>query len=250
MKVLKIEKIEKGTVRNLTVLKNHTFITENGIVTHNCDGASDQFYKALRGTIEKFASNTRFIATCNYINKIPDAIQSRFEVIDFNPVDSAEENSLKEEWKNRVKVILNKIGISIDDESLETFQKNYYPDFRSALNRIQTWMIEGVKEVDSQKIKEFGWSYEDLYKMLVESKDPVKNYQILVGEYSGKVDEVMSALGSEFLDWLIGNKPELSNIIPGVIILVANHQSQRVQVIDPTVSLLSLFFSIQKLISQ
>jgi replication factor C small subunit len=248
MKVLKIEKIEKGTVRNLTVLKNHTFITENGIVTHNCDGASDQFYKALRGTIEKFASNTRFIATCNYINKIPDAIQSRFEVIDFNPVDSGEENLLKEEWENRVKVILNKIGISIDDESLETFQKNYYPDFRSALNRIQTWMIEGVKEVDSQKIKEFGWSYEDLYKMLVESKDPVKNYQVLVGEYSGKVDEIMSALGSEFLDWIIGNKPELSNIIPGVIILVAEYQAQRVQVIDPTVSLLSLFFSIQKLI--
>jgi len=218
------------------------------VVLDEFDGASDQFYKALRGTIEKFASNTRFIATCNYINKIPEAIQSIFEVIDFNPVDSSEENDLKDEWKNRVNVILKKIGISIDEESLETFQKNYYPDFRSALNRIQTWMIEGVKEVDSQKIKEFGWSYEDLYKMISESKDPVKNYQILVGEYSGKVDEIMSALGNEFIDWIIGNKPELSNIIPGVIILVAEHQAQRVQVIDPTISLLSLFFSIQKLI--
>jgi DNA polymerase III delta prime subunit len=218
------------------------------VVLDEFDGASDQFYKALRGTIEKFASNTRFVATCNYINKIPEAIQSRFEVIDFNPVDTSEETSLKDEWKNRIRIILTKIGISIDDESLETFQKNYYPDFRSALNRIQTWMIEGVKEVDSQKIKEFGWSYEDLYKMLVDSKDPVKNYQVLVGEYSGKVDDVMSALGNEFIDWLIGNKPELSNIIPGVIILVANHQSQRIQVIDPMVSLLSLFYGIQKLI--
>lgn len=219
------------------------------VVLDEFDGASDQFYKALRGTIEKFASNTRFVATCNYINKIPEAIQSRFEVIDFNPVDSSEENDLKDEWKSRINIILTKIGISIDEESLETFQKNYYPDFRSALNRIQTWMIEGVKEVDSQKIKEFGWSYEDLYKMIVESKDPVKNYQILVGEYSGKVDDIMSALGNEFIDWIIGNKPELSKIIPGVIILVANHQSQRVQVIDSMISLLSLFFSIQKLIN-
>jgi replication factor C small subunit len=217
------------------------------VVLDEFDGASDQFYKALRGTIEKFAGNTRFIATCNYINKIPEAIQSRFEVIDFNPVDSSEETALKDEWKNRIRIILTKIGISIDDESLETFQKNYYPDFRSALNRIQTWMIEGVKEVDSQKIKEFGWSYEDLYKMLVDSKDPVKNYQILVGEYSGKVDDIMSALGNEFIDWIIGNKPELSKIIPGVIILVASHQSQRTQVIDPMISLLSLFCSIQKL---
>jgi replication factor C small subunit len=217
------------------------------VVLDEFDGASDQFYKALRGTIEKFASNTRFIATCNYINKIPEAIQSRFEVIDFNPVDSSEETALKDEWKSRIRIILTKIGISIDDESLETFQKNYYPDFRSALNRIQTWMIEGVKEVDSQKIKEFGWSYEDLYKMLVDSKDPVKNYQVLVGEYSGKVDDIMSALGNEFIDWIIGNKPELSKIIPGVIILVASHQSQRTQVIDPMISLLSLFCSIQKL---
>jgi len=218
------------------------------VVLDEFDGASDQFYKALRGTIEKFASNTRFVATCNYMNKIPEAIQSRFEVIDFNPIDSSEETTLKEEWKSRIKIILGKIGISIDDDSLETFQKNYYPDFRSALNRIQTWMIEGVKEVDSQKIKEFGWSYEDLYKMIVESKDPVKNYQIMVGEYSGKVDDIMSALGNEFIDWLIGNKPELSRIIPAVIILVATHQAQRVQVIDPMISLLSLFCSIQKLI--
>jgi len=218
------------------------------VVLDEFDGASDQFYKALRGTIEKFASNTRFVATCNYMNKIPEAIQSRFEVIDFNPIDSSEETALKDEWKSRIKIILAKIGISIDDDSLETFQKNYYPDFRSALNRIQTWMIEGVKEVDSQKIKEFGWSYEDLYKMIVESKDPVKNYQILVGEYSGKVDDIMSALGNEFIDWIIGNRPELSRIIPAVIILVASHQAQRVQVIDPMISLLSLFCSIQKLI--
>jgi len=219
------------------------------VVLDEFDGASDQFYKALRGTIEKFASNTRFVATCNYINKIPDAIQSRFEVIDFNPIDASEETALKDEWKSRINIILNKIGISIDGESLETFQKNYYPDFRSALNRIQTWMLEGVKEVDSQKIKEFGWSYEDLYKMIVNSKDPVKNYQILVGEYSGKVDDIMSALGNEFIDWIIGNKPELSKIIPGVIISVASHQSQRTQVIDPMISLLSLFCTIQKLIN-
>lgn len=218
------------------------------VILDEFDGASDQFYKALRGTIEKFAGNARFIATCNYINKVPDAIQSRFEVIDFNPVSSQEEESLKSEWNKRIRLILNKTGIEIDDDSLNEFQKNYYPDFRSALNRIQTWMIEGVKVIDSSKINEFGWSYEDIYNLLVSSKDPINNYKNISGEYQGKVDEVMSALGSEFIDWIIKNKPELSGIIPGVIVLVADHQSQRTQVIDPMVSLLSLVFSIQKLI--
>jgi DNA polymerase III delta prime subunit len=218
------------------------------VILDEFDGASDQFYKALRGTIEKFAGNARFIATCNYINKVPEAIQSRFEVIDFNPVSSQEEESLKLEWNNRVRLILNKTGIEIDDDSLMEFQKNYYPDFRSALNRVQTWMIEGVKVIDTNKINEFGWSYEDIYNLIVSSKDPVKNYQNISGEYQGKVDDIMSALGTEFIDWLIKNKPDLSNIIPGVVVLVADHQSQRTQVIDPMVSLLSLVFSIQKLI--
>jgi DNA polymerase III delta prime subunit len=217
------------------------------VILDEFDGASDQFYKALRGTVEKFAGNARFIATCNYINKVPDAIQSRFEVIDFNPVNSNEEEELKAEWNKRIGLILGKIGIEIDPESLVEFQKNYYPDFRSALNKVQTWMIEGIKKVDSAKINELGWSYEDLYTLITTSKDPVKNYQNIVGEYQGKVDEVMSALGEEFINWIINNKPELKKIIPAVIVLVADHQAQRNQVIDPMVSLLSLVFQIQKL---
>lgn len=212
------------------------------------DGASDQFYKALRGTIEKFATNTRFVATCNYINKVPETIQSRFEVIDFNPVSPDEDEALKSEWRKRIKLILTKVSIEIDDASLEEFKNNYYPDFRSALNKVQAWMLEGVKVVDSAKINELGWSYEDLYLRIVSSKDPVENYQFIVGEYQGKVDEIMSALGSEFIDWLIKNKSEYKKAIPGIIVLTADHQSQRTQVIDPMVSLLSLIFQIQKLI--
>lgn len=218
------------------------------VILDEFDGASDQFYKALRGTIEKFANNARFIATCNYINKVPDAIQSRFEVVDFNPVSSEEESALKEEWNKRIRLILGKLDIQIDDESLNEFQKNYYPDFRSGLNKVQTWMIEGVKKIDVNKIKELGWTYDSLYNLIVSSKDPIKNYQEIAGEYQGKVDEVMSALGEEFINWIIKNKPDLKKIIPGVIVLVAEHQAQRTQVIDPMVSLLSLVFQIQKMI--
>ena len=218
------------------------------VVLDEFDGASDQFYKALRGTIEKFAFNTRFVATCNYINKVPDSIQSRFEVIDFNPVSSEEEEQLRVEWVTRIKLILSKLAIEIDDLSILEFQKNYYPDFRSALNRIQTWVLEGTTLVDSKKIKEFGWSYENLYNMIMESKDPVNNYKVIVGEFQGKADDVMSALGEEFIDWLIENKPTMTKIIPAVIVLVADHQAQRTQVIDPMVSLLSLVFQIQKLV--
>ena len=218
------------------------------VVLDEFDGASDQFYKALRGTVEKFASNTRFIATCNWINKVPDAIQSRFEVIDFDPVSSEEEAEVKSEWRKRINLILGKVSIEIDEESLLEFERNFYPDLRSSLNKIQTWMLEGTTKVDLAKVREIGWSYESLYNLLFSPPDPIGNYQNLVGEYNGKTDDIMSALGDEFIQWVIKNKKSHSKIIPGVIVLVAEHQAQRLQVIDPMVSLLSLFFQIQKLI--
>ena len=231
---------------NISVLDGKS--SKKVVILDEFDGASDQFYKALRGTIEKFAGNTRFVATCNYINKVPDAIQSRFEVINFDPSTSEEEEIIKIEWRSRVRLILGKLGISIDDDSLSAFEKSYFPDFRSALNRIQSWSIEGVTQLDLAKVKEANWSYEDLYKMLMTSKDPVNNYQVLVGQYSTKVDDVMTSLGGEFIDWIVKNHPDKAKIIPATIVLVASHQAQRTAVIDPVVSLLSLFFQIQKLI--
>jgi replication factor C small subunit len=231
---------------NISVLDGKS--SKKVVILDEFDGASDQFYKALRGTIEKFAGNTRFVATCNWINKVPEAIQSRFEVINFDPSNPEEEEMIKDEWRSRVNLILGKLGITIDQESLVAFEKEYFPDFRSALNRIQSWTIEGIIKIDLSKVKEANWSYEDLYKMIVESKDPVKNYQTIVGQYSSKVDDVMTSLGEEFINWIVKNHPDKTKIIPAVVVLVASHQAQRIAVIDPVVSLLSLFYQIQKLI--
>ena len=217
------------------------------VVLDEFDGASDQFYKALRGTMDKFNKNTRFIATCNWINKVPTPMQSRFQVFIFDPVNKEEEAELKEQWRQRINLILSKLGITIDGKGLESFVKKFYPDMRSALNCIQRWQIQEITEINEQKVSESSWDYEELYTLLFQKLDPVKSYQIIVGQYSNSVGEVMESLGREFIEWIRETKPNSTQIIPAVLILVAQHQSQRAQVIDPVVSLLSLFYSIQKL---
>jgi replication factor C small subunit len=217
------------------------------VVLDEFDGASDQFYKALRGTIEKFAKNTRFVATCNWINKVPDPIKSRFEVFLFDPVNKEEEAELKKQWEDRIVLILGKMSISIEEKALHSFVKKYYPDMRSALNCIQRWQIQEITEISEQKVSESSWDYEEIYDLLFQKLDPVKSYQIIVGQYSNSVGEVMESLGREFIEWIREKKSEKTAVIPAVLILVAQHQSQRNQVIDPVVSLLSLFYSIQKL---
>jgi replication factor C small subunit len=217
------------------------------VVLDEFDGASDQFYKALRGTMEKFTKNTRFIATCNWINKVPDPMKSRFEVFIFDPVSKEEEEDLKNQWMDRIVLILSKLGISIDEKGTQSFVKKYYPDMRSALNCIQRWQIQGINSINENRVSESSWDYEELYDLLFQKPDPIKSYQIIVGQYSNSVGEIMESLGREFIEWIREKKSEKSSVIPAVIILVAQHQAQRNQVIDPVVSLLSLFYSIQKL---
>jgi hypothetical protein len=174
-------------------------------------------------------------------------MKSRFETFIFDPVNKEEEEELKKAWQARIKLITGKISISMDDNALTSFVKKFYPDLRSALNCIQRWQIQGLTSISEDKVSESSWDYEEIYSLLFQKADPVKNYQLIVGQYSNSVGEVMESLGREFIEWIKEKKPEKSQIIPGVIILVAQHQAQRTQVIDPVVSLLSLFFSIQKL---
>lgn len=217
------------------------------VVLDEFDGASDQFYKALRGTIEKYAKTTRFIATCNYLNKIPDAIRSRFQVYDFDPIDKNEELEIKSQWKERISKILNLMGINHDDSNLGTFTKKYFPDMRSALNTIQRWNIDGVTDLTEQKINEIVWNNEEIFQIIIGSKDPVENYKLIVGQYSSRVDEVFSSLDSEFIVWLQEKHPTKIGLIPAIIITVAKHQAERNLVIDPVVSLLACIFSLQQI---
>ena len=120
---------------------------------------------------------------------------------------------------------------------------------RGVLNTIQRWSIQGISSIDEGKISD-SWNYEDLYKLIVSTADPINNYKMIAGQFASDTDDVMASLGNDFINWIIDKRPDLTGIIPGTIILVAQHQAQRNLVIDPLVSLLSLVFSIEKLVQQ
>jgi DNA polymerase III delta prime subunit len=60
---------------------------------------------ALRGAIEEFANNCRFIITCNYKNRIISPIHSRCTNIEFS-IPSEERPTLASQFMERVKYIL------------------------------------------------------------------------------------------------------------------------------------------------
>lgn len=214
------------------------------VILDEMDGAGDQFFKALRATMEKF-TNVRFIATCNYINKIPDPLQSRFQVINFDFLDREEESEIKLQYIDRVGVIFGKLNIACTPDAVLEFVNRNFPDMRTIINKMQYFKTIGLTQITTEDIKKASWSFEDIYQLIISKPDPQKNYQFLVSNYSTMVDDILAALGKEFIDWIQENHKTKINKIPDVLIEVAHYQSQRHLVIDGIVSLLACVFKLQ-----
>ena len=219
------------------------------VILDEVDGVSDQFFKALRATMEQFASNSRFIATCNYINKIPDPILSRFEVVNFD-FNKAEENELTKKYIRRVYDICGKEGMTIEKPALVEFVRRNFPDLRSTLNKLQGYKTQGTTNITVEDVKKFNSVYKDVFELIFNETNPVKNYQYLVGEYSNRVDDVLQTLGEEFIEYIQAEKPNAIKFIPQIAITVAEHQAQRTLVIDAVITMLSCVYKIQEIVRQ
>ena len=217
------------------------------VILDEVDGVSDQFFKALRATMEQFASNSRFIATCNYINKLPDPILSRFEVINFD-FDKEEETELTKKYIRRVYDICKQEEMTIEKDALVEFVRRNFPDLRSTLNKLQGFKTQGTNNITVGDVKRFNSVYKDVFELIFNETDPAKNYQLLVSNYSNRVDDILQSLGEEFIEYIQQEQLQSVKHIPQIIISVAKHQQQRGHVIDPVITMLSCVYEIQGII--
>ena len=215
------------------------------VILDEMDGMSQQAYAALRATMEKCSVNTRFIGTCNYIEKIPDPIQSRFLMIDFN-FTSEEINEVKKGQLLRVVEICRKEGLNITKDAVAKLVLTYYPDFRSIVKKLQRFSLEGKTNVGVDDIKDSASEYAELYDMIITQDNPVENYKFVMKKYSNCVDEAIAALGYPFVEYILKSKPNLMGKIPVITILNAKYQQNLKNCIDPVVVLLANIFELQE----
>ena len=214
------------------------------VILDEMDGMSQQAYAALRATMEKCSVNTRFIGTCNYIEKIPDPIQSRFLMIDFN-FTSEEINEVKKGQLLRVVEICRKEGLNITKEAVAKLVLTYYPDFRSIVKKLQRFSLEGKTNVGVDDIKDSASEYAELYDMIITQDNPVENYKFVMKNYSNCVDEAIASLGYPFVEYILKSKPNIMDKIPVITILNAKYQQNLKNCIDPVVVLLANIFELQ-----
>ena len=101
---------------------------------------------ALRGFIEEFSANCRFILTCNFKNRIIEPLHSRCSVIEFS-IPRKERDALAGQFMQMVQQILSVESINSDPEVLAELIIKYFPDFRRTLNELQRYSNFG--KIDS-----------------------------------------------------------------------------------------------------
>lgn len=219
------------------------------IILDEMDGGSEKFYKALRATIEKYANVARFIGTCNYITKIPEPIQSRFQCINFEFESKEEEKQVKVGYIKRVIAIFKKYGITISQDAAIEFVNRNFPDMRTILNKIQSFYVKGIKEIKIEDIKEINYTYNEVFDMVMKEPSPEANYKLIMSNYATKVDDILGSFGTEFPNYLKEHNEAKLAKLPQVIITVAEYQAQKSVVIDPVISLLACCFKIQQILN-
>ena len=100
------------------------------VILDEADFLTIQAQASLRNTIETFSRSTRFILTCNYVERIIDPLQSRCQVLKIVPPSKAEVAA-------HIAGIMETEGVSFERDDLKTIVNQYYPDLRKCLNTVQ-----------------------------------------------------------------------------------------------------------------
>ena len=100
------------------------------VILDEADFLTIQAQASLRNVIETFSRTTRFIMTCNYVERIIDPLQSRCQVLKVIPPS-------KKEVAVHLASVMATEGTTYEIEDLKIIVNQYYPDLRKCLNTIQ-----------------------------------------------------------------------------------------------------------------
>ena len=185
---------------------------------------------ALRGFIEEFHKNCRFILTCNFKNRIIEPLHSRFSNIEFR-IANKDKPKLASKLFERATYILKEQNVDFEEKVLAELIKKHFPDFRKLINELQRYSVAGTIDagilanvsdenlktlVSHLKGKEFG----DMRKWVVNNidNDPVKIFRKIY-------DSMYENLQSE--------------TIPHAVLIIADYQYKSAFVADQEINLVA-----------
>ena len=200
------------------------------VILDEADFLTIQAQASLRNIIETFSRTTRFILTCNYVERIIDPLQSRCQVLKIVP-------PTKKEVARHLDWVCNQEKISHSIKDLVPLVHQYYPDIRKCINVIQLSTQDNILKLDKSILVSSNY-IDQVIDKLKQDKDTFKEIrQIIADANVDDFDELFRALYERSSEYL----PERE----GTIAILVNEQQYRANFrIDKEINAMSLISQI------
>ena len=176
---------------------------------------------ALRGFIEEFSNNCRFILTCNFKNRIIEPLHSRCGVYEFN---GGNKQLLCQQFMTRCQEILIKENIEFHNKTLAELIMKHYPDWRRVLNELQRYSLSGT--IDPGILNNVSdKNYDDLFSFL-----KTKDFKKMRSWVVSNIDIDASAIFRAIYDRMVTKVTPSS--IPQLVLILADYQYKNAFVAD------------------
>ena len=199
------------------------------VILDEADYMTPNAQAALRNIMETFSKHTRFILTCNYVEKIIDPIQSRCQVFGITPPNKAN-------IAVRLNNICNEESVEVELDSIRTIVNSTYPDIRRSINGLQRQVVDGKVVIDKASMLQADW----MTDVLNELKGSMKFNTIrkIVADSQVKTFD-------EIYRFLIENIDEFASTkVSNCIIIIAEAQYQDTFIVDKEINVMAMFSKI------
>ncbi len=186
---------------------------------------------ALRGFIEEFSNNCRFILTCNFKNRIIEPLHSRCGVYEFNSTKK-DLVGLCESMLSRCSYILTTEGIAHKERDLVPLIIKHSPDWRRVLNELQRGSAGG-----SYSYSEKETSADELFNYLKE-----KDFKKMRAWVANNIDTDTSAIFRQLYDHIYERVAPQS--VPQIVLILADYQYKAAFVADHELNVVACFTEI------
>jgi DNA polymerase III delta prime subunit len=189
---------------------------------------SQSMQPALRGFIEEFANNCRFILTCNFKNRIIEPIHSRCTCINFL-FKKNDTLNMSAQFLTRCEGILKKEGIPFEKKVLARLIMRHSPDFRRVINELQRYSVAG--KIDVGVLAESG----DVRVKDLMSSMKSKNFAEVRSWVVQNMDNDQTVVFRKIYDGL--QEFFTPSSIPAAILILAEYQYKSAFVVDQEINM-------------
>jgi len=206
------------------------------VILDEADFLTIQAQASLRNIIETFARTTRFILTCNYIERIIDPLQSRCQVLKIIPPS-------KQEVAYHIMNIIKQENVGMGTDDLKLVVNQFYPDIRKMLNTLQMSVVGDEISVDKSVLVSSNYKTKVLAELMKPSSKSFNTIRQIIAD-SGANDF------EDLFRYLYDNVEKYAPMDMGsVIIYIEEYQYHANFRIDKEINIMALISRILSLIS-